>query len=77
MLKNINNHQLVPKHTKVADSEKDKILAQFKVTTKELPKISKNDPAIELLGIKVGDVIKIERESKTAGVTYYYRVVED
>ena len=72
----IADHQLVPKHTKINDSEKEKILASFHVNLRGMPKIAKDDPAIESLGVKAGDLIKIERESKTAGVTNYYRVVE-
>jgi len=71
----VNTHELVPKHTKLNDSEKNKILEKYNIAVNGLPRISKDDPAIEKLSAKPGDVIKIERESKTAGVAMYYRVV--
>ncbi len=71
----VNMHELVPKHTKLNDSEKNKILEKYNISANALPRVSKDDPAIEKLGIKPGDVIKIERKSQTAGVSTYYRVV--
>ncbi|MBU4242327.1 MAG: DNA-directed RNA polymerase subunit H, partial [Nanoarchaeota archaeon] len=41
----------------------------------QLPKISKNDPAIKELEVKKGDLIKIERKSPTIGKSIFYRVV--
>ncbi|PIN81065.1 DNA-directed RNA polymerase subunit H, partial [Candidatus Woesearchaeota archaeon CG10_big_fil_rev_8_21_14_0_10_30_7] len=42
---------------------------------KDLPKILVDDPMIQLLNAKDGDVIKIERNSLTAGKTIFYRRV--
>ncbi len=72
-----NRHSLVPKHSKLSDSEKEKLLKRYNTNPKSLPRIIKSDPAIAKLGAKLGDVIKIERESQTAGKTVYYRVVVD
>jgi DNA-directed RNA polymerase subunit H len=77
MSSDITKHHLVPKHTKLNDSEKDKLLQELNINSAQLPKIIAEDPAIVHLGIKAGDVIKIERESKTAGISIYYRVVID
>ncbi|MBS3166174.1 DNA-directed RNA polymerase subunit H [Candidatus Woesearchaeota archaeon] len=73
----VNKHNLVPKHSKVSDSEKAKLLEKYGIAVKELPKIHNSDPAIVKLNLKMGDVVKIERESKTAGTAVYYRVVID
>jgi DNA-directed RNA polymerase subunit H len=75
MALDVTHYSLVPKHTKISDAEKEKVLSEFHISTKEMPKILKDDPALAKLNVKEGDVIKIERESKTAGVSYYYRVV--
>jgi len=75
MTLNIQTHNLVPKHFKLSDSEKYKLFEKYKVNAKEFPKILKDDPAIVNLKVNIGDVIKIERESKIAGIAYYYRVV--
>ena len=70
-------HHLVPKQSKLSDSEREKTLKQFQIEGKKLPRILRTDAAIAHLNAKKGDVIKIERESKTAGKSYYYRVVLD
>jgi len=72
---NITKHKLVPKHSKLSESEKEKVLEAYGITIKQLPKISKEDPAIKSFDVKNGDIIKIERPSKTAGTAIYYRVV--
>ena len=71
----INKHELVPEHTKLNDKEKQGLLDKYHISLKELPKISKKDPAIAHLNPKEGEVIKITRESKTAGEAIFYRGV--
>lgn len=71
----VNKHFLVPKHTKLGDSEKQKLAEKYNIRLLSLPKILSDDPAIAKLDVKAGDVIKIDRKSKTSGVTTYYRLV--
>jgi len=73
----IKKHQLVPKHSLLADSKKEKLFVEFNISSRQLPKIIKDDPAIIQLGAKAGDIIVVERKSKTSGVIKYYRVVID
>ncbi|MFH1849225.1 MAG: DNA-directed RNA polymerase subunit H [archaeon] len=73
----ITKHILVPKHVKLNEKEKEKILQQYGITIKELPTISKNDAMVKKLDAKPGDVIKILRKSSTAGDTAFYRGVSD
>ncbi|MBI5389271.1 DNA-directed RNA polymerase subunit H [Candidatus Woesearchaeota archaeon] len=68
-------HYLVPKHSVLSDTEKAKILEHYRITPKELPKIAKKDAGIAHLEVKEGDVIKIVRNSPTAGKSVFYRVV--
>ncbi len=68
-------HILVPKHVKATEEEVKSLLEQYNISMKQLPKILKNDPAIKQLDAKVGDVIKIERQSPTVGKVWFYRVV--
>ncbi|MDP3734799.1 MAG: DNA-directed RNA polymerase subunit RpoH/Rpb5 C-terminal domain-containing protein [Nanoarchaeota archaeon] len=77
MTLDITNHSLVPKHMRVSDAEKEKLYALYNITSKKLPKIIITDPAIAKLTVKVGDIIKIEHHSKTAGLSSYYREVAD
>ena len=71
----VSKQELVPKHSKLNDSEKKKLFEDYKIDSKSLPKILDGDPAIANLKAKAGDVIRIDRESKTAGTTIYYRAV--
>ena len=71
----VQKHQFVPKHTKLSDSEKKELLEKYSADIHSFPKIMKDDPAITRLNVKGGDIIKIERDSKTALVSAYYRVV--
>ncbi len=69
------DHVLVPVHEIVPEDEVQQILAKWNITKENLPKILKTDPAVQEIGAKPGDVIRIYRESPTAGKTVYYRVV--
>lgn len=71
----ITKHQLVPKHLKVSEKEKAELLKRYNITVKELPKILVDDSAIEHLEVKVDDVVKIFRQSPTAGEVVFYRCV--
>lgn len=71
----IKEHVLVPKHLKISETEKKSLFTKYTITQKELPKISIHDPAISDLDPKPGDIIKVLRNSKTAGSSIFYRVV--
>jgi DNA-directed RNA polymerase subunit H len=71
----IGKHDMVPKHSKISDKEKKQVIEKYNVLSlKELPKIYKNDPGLQGLNAKVGDIIKIVRNGPT-GEYAYYRVV--
>ena len=57
------------------EDEKQQVLNKFKITIRQLPRISVNDPVIRQLDGKIGDVVKIIRNSPVAGEFVYYRVV--
>ncbi len=71
----IRKHILVPKHTKLSDKDKKKLLEKFNITHNELPRISPKDPAIIEMKLKTGDVIRIERDSRTTSKSIFYRAV--
>jgi len=56
-------------------AEAQKVLEKFHCKPTELPLIFVTDPAIVGIGVKPGDMIKITRESPTAGESLYYRYV--
>ena len=71
----VSKHVLVPKHTKVSEKEKNDVLNTYAITLKELPRIFASDPAVLDLAVKEDDVVKIARQSPTAGEIFFYRRV--
>ena len=69
------DHIYVPKHEIITKKEAEAVLRQYHCQPIDLPLIFCNDPAIIGLGVKPGDMIKITRESTTAGTSFYYRYV--
>ena len=69
------DHIYVPKHEIMQKKDAEKVLKDFNCNPTELPFIFVNDPAILGLGVKPGDMIKITRNSGTAGQSFYYRYV--
>jgi DNA-directed RNA polymerase subunit H (RpoH/RPB5) len=66
-------HILQPKHTKLSQSEVEKLISELNISLAQLPKIKITDLALPEK-IELGDVIKIERaiEGKK---TAFYRAV--
>lgn len=71
----VDEHVLVPKHTKLGEKATKELLDKYNISVDQLPKILIKDAAIKNLDVKAGDVIKIERNSITAGKSTYYRLV--
>ncbi len=71
----VSKHVLVPKHLKLSDKEKKELFEKYVADLRDLPRVFKDDPALEGLDVKEGDVIKILRKSLTAGEAVFYRRV--
>ena len=72
---NILNHQYVPPHTILLKEEVDEMMKKYNVADKsQLPDISRYDPVALAIGMRPGDVCKIDRASKSAIHSTYYRV---
>jgi DNA-directed RNA polymerase subunit H len=71
------SHQLVPKHEILPESIAEETLKSFNLTKDQLPKILITDPAAKRIGAKGGDIIKISRDSPTAGLSIFFRLVVD
>ncbi|MBT4447034.1 DNA-directed RNA polymerase subunit H [archaeon] len=69
------NHSFIPEHTLLNDKQKAEILASYHISIRELPKILATDAAVKDLEPNQGDIVKITRESRSAGVSTYYRVI--
>ncbi|HLC20103.1 MAG TPA: DNA-directed RNA polymerase subunit H [Candidatus Nanoarchaeia archaeon] len=73
----VSEHIWVPQHKKLSKEEKEALLEKYHITVKELPRISKHDSVLSELSAEPGDVVKITRNSATAGKATYYRVVSN
>jgi DNA-directed RNA polymerase subunit H (RpoH/RPB5) len=72
---NILKHVLVPRHIVISEEEEKRVMKRFNISEKsEFPDISRFDPVAQVIGLRPGNVCKIERPSKTAIVSEYYRV---
>lgn len=72
---NIFEHVLVPKHEIVGQEEREKVLNEYRVQPYQLPRLKASDPAAKAIDAKPGDIVKIMRDSQTAGKYVSYRYV--
>ncbi len=72
---NIFKHKLVPKHEVVSHEEAEKLLKKYRIEAHQLPRIKASDVAVIAIGAELGDIIKITRDSPTAGKHVVYRSV--
>ncbi|MGC8816591.1 MAG: DNA-directed RNA polymerase subunit H [Candidatus Hadarchaeum sp.] len=71
----VGRHVLVPKHEVLSKDKVEELLQKYKISLYQLPLIKSSDPAVKEIGGKPGDVIKITRNSPTAGKAVAYRYV--
>ncbi len=73
-------HVLVPRFTLLDEKAVKQVLGEFKITRDQLPKIRMGDAMVRQIdreggAVTEGSVIKVIRESPTAGVAIAYRLV--
>jgi len=79
---NVLEHQMVPEHHLLTPEEADKVLQDIGITKDQLPKILRTDRVVQVLElvhgpIVQGRIIKVVRDSLTAGYAVAFRVVRD
>jgi DNA-directed RNA polymerase subunit H len=72
---NVMENYLVPRHSIMSDDKVAELIEKYGIVKTQLPKILMADPSAKSIGAKPGEVIMIERESPTAGLSVYYRLV--
>ncbi|MDK2990201.1 MAG: DNA-directed polymerase subunit [Methanoculleus sp.] len=69
------NHEMVPDHQIMDEEEVADLLATYHISLEQLPKMYHDDPAVKAVGGDIGNVIRITRDSRTAGRAEAYRLV--
>ncbi|MBI4021037.1 MAG: DNA-directed RNA polymerase subunit H [Candidatus Aenigmarchaeota archaeon] len=75
MVVDILKHELVPPHEILSKQDAKNLLDSLGVTKDQFPLIPSTDPVVKAINAQKGDIIKITRNSPTAGQSLYYRVV--
>jgi len=68
-------HALVPVHQILSEEEAEEVLEKYRVKPYQLPHIKASDTVAKAIGAKPGDIVRIIRNSPTAGRYLSYRYV--
>lgn len=68
-------HELVPEHSLIDEDKLEGVLDEYDLKRTDLPKIKRTDPALTNLDAESGDVVRIERDSRTTDTAVVYRLV--
>ena len=72
---NILKHELVPKHTVLTNEEANAMRKKYNILhDSQIPDISYFSPISIILGIRPNNIVKIERNSRTAIKSDFYRI---
>lgn len=72
---NILNHSFIPKHTILDTKETNEFKIRYNIiNNKQIADISRFSPVSQVIGIRPGQICKIDRYSKTAINTVFYRI---
>ncbi|UZE91793.1 MAG: DNA-directed RNA polymerase subunit H [Methanosarcinales archaeon] len=74
---NVRDHEIVPEHVIISKKDVEALLVKYSITKEQLPKIKSADPVCKEIDAKSDDVVKITRNSPTAGKSIAYRLVVD
>ena len=72
---NVTKHELVPKHDILSPEEKATVMSRYKTGIRHFPLMLSTDPVARYYGALPGTMMRITRDSPTAGKYTLYRVV--
>ncbi len=70
----VSQHELVPEHRVLEETDIEGVLEEYGIKRTDLPKIKTSDPALPDAAT-IGDVIQINRDSRTTDTATVYRLV--
>ena len=65
------SHELIPQHKLLSKEKGEEMLAQFRVSRLQIPKIRAKDAALAGMGAKAGQIVEVTRQDGSAN----YRLV--
>jgi DNA-directed RNA polymerase subunit H (RpoH/RPB5) len=71
---NPTKHEYVPKHTKLTEEEVKDFMKEYLARSKmHMHVILQNDPIAKWIGLKHGDIVRIDRYNENSGESFSYR----
>jgi DNA-directed RNA polymerase subunit H (RpoH/RPB5) len=71
---NPTKHEYVPKHTKLTEEEVKEFMKEYLARSKmHMHVILQNDPIAKWIGLKHGDIVRIDRYNENSGESFSYR----
>lgn len=71
---NPTKHEYVPKHTKLTEEESKEFMKVYLARSKmHMHVILQNDPIAKWIGLKHGDIVRIDRYNENSGESFSYR----
>lgn len=71
----VTKHELVPEHEVLTEEEAEEVLEEYEIEATQLPKLESKDPVAKEIGAESGDIVRVKRDSPTAGEKEAYRYV--
>ena len=75
IIKDISKHHIVPKHILLSKEDGEKVMAEYKIKSKDMSRIYIDDPMAKYLYAQKNDIVQIIRLSINSGYSTSYRLV--